>query len=221
MMKDLAVTEDFIGAADAKKVVKELQDLAEQLRAKIKVLADFAGKEDYTGAAAVLDDIEAIDVVIRTFYPERLPSEDAAASAGLIEPDGVDAPVAMEDSARASEAVPEEHLRATKKIMQELAAMNDLKAAAVAHQDMKEIDTLAEELLAKNRMKEEFAAKENYTRAAAAQQLAVQKKTMDELEAKKDIKGAAAAYAEVSELEKRLSVLRSSCLPTAPAKLEA
>ena len=237
MMNDLAVTEDFIGAADAKKVVKELEALAEQLRAKIKMLAEFAGKKDYTGAAAVINDIQAMDVVLRTFYPERLPSEDVAASAGLIEPVGLDAPVAMEDFAGAAEVVPEEHLNAKKKVMHELAAMNDLKVAAAAQQDMKEIDALAEQLRAKNSMKEEFAAKEDYTGAAAAlekvrateeliiekftsiaaQQLAVQKKRMDELEAKEDIDGAAAAYAEVSELEKRLSVLRSSCLPTAPA----
>ena len=66
MMNDLAVTEDFIGAADAKKVVKELEALAEQLRAKIKMLAEFAGKKDYTGAAAVINDIQAMDVVLRT-----------------------------------------------------------------------------------------------------------------------------------------------------------
>ena len=124
MMHDLAVTEDFIGAADAKKVVKELEALAEQLRAKNSMKEEFAAKENYTGAAAALEEVVATE----------------------------------------------------------------------------------EQIIGK------------FT-SIAAQQLAVQKKTMDELEAKKDIKGAAAAYAKVSELEKRLSELRSSCLPTAPAKL--
>ena len=64
--------------------------------------------------------------------------------------------------------VPEEQLNAKKKMMHELAAMNDFKAAAAAHEDMKEIEALAEQLRAKNTMKEEFAAKGNYTGAAAA-----------------------------------------------------
>ena len=182
IMSEVPSKNDFVGDATAlgAELTKPASLLEQELNAKKNMMIELASKNDFAGAAAAQMAAKKIETLME------------------------------------------------QKMMFELVSKIDFKGAAAAQGGVKEIETFAGELRAKDSMMNELAPRGNYVEAAAAlkekkatgqqikenfapkmheEQLAAKKQTLQELVDKNDFKGAAAAHAEVLELEKRLPVL--------------
>ena len=166
--------------------MKEIETLAEQLRAKNTMMDELAARGDYTGAAAAQQEIKATEEqIMEKFAPKNDFAEAAAAQA-----------VAHEMKTH------EEQLAALKKTMDELAAKKDFRGAAAAKAEVLELEERLSVMAA--RAKATGPAK---LKASDLLEEQIRSKTqiMNELASKKDFAGAAAAQVEVDVLTKSRS----------------
>ena len=197
IIEKFASKNDVADDAAAQAVAHEMKTHEEQLVVLKKRRDGLATKKDFVGAAAVQNEIEAMEV---KSCEEQL--QDAFG--------------AMKDSTGGTVEsncgrILEEKLIAKKTMMEEHASKNDFVAAATAQEGVKELEALAEKLRAKKAMMDEFSAREEYMRAADAQQeiQATEQEIMEKFASKNDFADAADAWALAQELKAQKEQLAS------------
>ena len=237
IMQKVAPKNDFKEAAVAQEVSTgatiERQSrvlLEAELNAKKEIVKELASKHDYEGAAAAQEAVKKIEVQLAaTGEQKKIPDEpaekkDFIGQAVVILEDQLNAKrkmmseLAFNQNYTGAAAAHDEvmkldafakQLHAKKTTVDKLAGQGDYKGAAAAQQEIK---TTVEQIM------EKFGPKKHIAETAAAEavahclekQLAAKRKTMDELAAKQDYTGAAAAHAEILKLEEQLSGLGAS-----------
>ena len=204
-MRELASNFDFNGAAAAHEDVQEIEALAVELRQKSKLMDELAAMENYTAAATVLEEIKAKEELIMKKYASNNSSTE-----------GADAQVV------AHHMNTQEQLATKKRIRDELSKKEDFSGAALVHSEVLELEKCLPVQVAgaKATVPDAVpvcagakAADHSVSDAVPTaselldKRLIAKKKIMHELAAVPDFQGAAAAHAEIKQMEAMLKEL--------------
>ena len=216
IMNELVSKADFPGAAAALEDVKAIEALAEELRARENKIDDLVAKKNYVGAATVAEEIKATEARIKEKFAPKHPSPEVEAAEAVAQ----------------ERKIHEEQLAAKKKMLDDFVAKKNFNGAAAVQEEVRELEDLLAALVASANPTGPTEVGSDRSQCVPVarfeeqlqleEQLSAAKVLLEELVAKRDFEGAAAAQEEVKKMEslKEQMIAKNTMMnePAAPSE---